>query len=201
MIETLQLVAILAATLFAGAVAGIASAWLSKDLGWLVAWGRVHAIRTALSVLAPLVLLSATPVPSSGAAPHATPSDEVAFRQLMQRLADGWNEGDARRAADCFTEDAVYTEPPDKQEYRGRQKLYEFFGGDLGRKASMHMVWHHLAFNASTQVGLGEFTFEYGSKAHGVVVVKLRDGRIAHWREYYYESALSWEEFIRRNPF
>ena len=28
------------------------------------------------------------------------------FESLMQRIADGWNEGDARQAADCFCEDA-----------------------------------------------------------------------------------------------
>jgi hypothetical protein len=48
---------------------------------------------------------------------------------------------------------------------------------------------------------MGEFTFEYGSKAHGVAVVRVRDGRIANWREYYYESELGWEAFTRRNPF
>jgi len=31
--------------------------------------------------------------------------------------------------------------------------------------------------------------------------VKLRDGLIAHWREYQYPSALSWEEFIGENAF
>ena len=33
------------------------------------------------------------------------------FRALMQTVADGWNEGNARKAADCFAEDADYTEP------------------------------------------------------------------------------------------
>ena len=33
------------------------------------------------------------------------------FRQLMQTVADGWNEGDAHKAADCFSQDAVYVEP------------------------------------------------------------------------------------------
>ena len=119
----------------------------------------------------------------------------------MQTLAAGWNEGNARKAADCFTEDAVYTEPPDKQEYRGRQRLYEFFGGDQGRKEPMRMEWHHLVFDAQQQVGMGEFTFEFGSKSHGVAVVRIRDGLISNWREYYYESDLAWEAFTRKNPF
>lgn len=60
---------------------------------------------------------------------HLTQSE---FAQLLQRLADGWNSGDAQQAADCFTEDALYTEPPDKQYYSGRDALYRFFGGADG---------------------------------------------------------------------
>ena len=29
------------------------------------------------------------------------------FRRLLDTVAAGWNEGDARRAADCFADDAV----------------------------------------------------------------------------------------------
>ena len=46
----------------------------------------------------------------------------------MQTIADGWNAGHARTAADCFSAEAIYVEPPDKQLYRGRAALYEFFG-------------------------------------------------------------------------
>ena len=50
------------------------------------------------------------------------------FEQLMQTVADGWTEGNARKAADCFSEAAIYMEPPEKQLYHGRAELYEFFG-------------------------------------------------------------------------
>jgi hypothetical protein len=58
---------------------------------------------------------------------------EPEFERLMQTIADGWNEGNARKAADCFSEDVIYSEPPEKQLYRGRDELYEFFGGDRHR--------------------------------------------------------------------
>src|SRR4029434_8709595 len=51
------------------------------------------------------------------------------FERLMQLVAEGWNKGDARKAADCFTENAIYSEPPDKQLYKGRAELFKFFGG------------------------------------------------------------------------
>ena len=47
----------------------------------------------------------------------------------MNAVSDGWNEGNARMAADCFAEKAVYLEPPDRQVYIGKAAIYEFFGG------------------------------------------------------------------------
>ena len=36
------------------------------------------------------------------------PLDKGQFRTLMETLAQGWTEGDAKKAAECFTADAVY---------------------------------------------------------------------------------------------
>jgi hypothetical protein len=127
--------------------------------------------------------------------------NENQFQKLMQTMADGWNEGDAKKAVDCFTADAVYTEPPDKQIYKGRDQLFNFFGGNKGRSEAMSMTWHHLIFDEKTQIGAGEFTFTYGSTVHGVAMIKIRDGKIGNWREYWYESPLAWEKFTAANPF
>ena len=59
---------------------------------------------------------------------------------VMHNLSEAWNEGDAQRAAECFTEDAVYLDPPDKQLYQGRAALFEFFGGGQGRPRPMKMT-------------------------------------------------------------
>jgi hypothetical protein len=123
------------------------------------------------------------------------------FKHLMQTVADGWNGGNARRAADCFSEDAIYIEPPEKQLYHGRAELYEFFGGDNGTDIPMQMTWHHLAFNQEEQVGFGEYTFQMHGRYHGIVVVKIEAGLIERWREYQYRSELNWEEFTSPNPF
>lgn len=123
------------------------------------------------------------------------------FMQLMQTVADGWNEGNARKAADGFSEDVIYIEPPEKQLYHGRAELYEFFGGDNGTDLPMKMSWHHLAFNEEDQVGFGEYTFQLHGRYHGIVVVKVESGLIKRWREYQYRSELSWEEFTSHNPF
>jgi hypothetical protein len=123
------------------------------------------------------------------------------FEHLMQTVARGWNEGKARKSADCFSEDAIYVEPPDKQLYHGRAELYEFFGGDQGPEMPMKMTWHHLAFDEQDQVGFGEYTFQMHGLYHGIVVVKIESGLIKQWREYQYRTELSWEEFSSHNPF
>ena len=123
------------------------------------------------------------------------------FESLMQTIAASWNEGNAQKAADCFLEDAVYVEPPDRQIYHGRHELYEFFGGDSGPEIPMHMTWHHLAFNEAEQIGFGEYSFQMHGRYHGIVTVKIENGLIKFWREYQYKTELSWDEFTSLNPF
>jgi ketosteroid isomerase-like protein len=123
------------------------------------------------------------------------------FEQLIQTIADGWNNGDARQAADCFSKDAIYVEPPDKQLYHGREELYDFFGADKGTDIPMKMTWHHWAFNEDEQIGFGEYTFEMHGRYHGIVVIKVDLGLIKQWREYQYPTQLNWEEFTSYNPF
>jgi hypothetical protein len=127
--------------------------------------------------------------------------DVVDFEKLMHTIAEGWNEGDARKSSDCFSEDAIYIEPPDKQVHRGRAELYEFFGGESGPDVPMHMTWHHLAFNEKEQVGFGEYSFRMHGNYHGIVTVKVANGLVKFWREYQYKTELSWEEFTKLNLF
>jgi ketosteroid isomerase-like protein len=134
----------------------------------------------------------------------SSPADRITaaqFKTLMQTVAAGWNEGNARKAADCYTEDALYTEPPGKQVYAGRKALYEFFGGDKNPEPPMKMSWHHLAFDEASQIGFGEYTFQMNNRYHGIVIVKIRSGTISNWREYQYKSDLEWREFAGENDF
>ena len=123
------------------------------------------------------------------------------FNGLMKRLERAWNLNDAKGAADCFTDDAVYSAPPSERIRRGRAELFAFFGGERGRPRPMHMEWHHLVFDEGKQIGAGEYTFSYDIQTHGMVIIKIRDGRIANWREYEQESAAGWEEAVGANKF
>jgi hypothetical protein len=138
----------------------------------------------------------------AGAAGAETRTTHAQFERLLHQVADGWNANDAAKAADAFAADAIYSEPPAKQLYRGREALYKFFGGPQGRKEWMRMTWHNISFNETTQVGAGEFTYAWpGGQVHGVVSIRVRAGLIANWREYFYESPLEWEKFQGENRF
>jgi hypothetical protein len=65
----------------------------------------------------------------------------------------------------------------------------------------MRMTWHDLVFDEASQVGAGEYTFKLNGQYHGVVMVQLRGGLIACWREYQTASPLSWEEFSAATRF
>jgi ketosteroid isomerase-like protein len=120
----------------------------------------------------------------------------------MEKVATGWNHGNARIAADCFSDDAIYSSPPSGKFRRGRDQLFEFFGGAAGRPAPMHMEWHHFAYKPDTEIGFGEYTFRYKDyQAHGIVIVRTRNGEIRNWREYEIPSKLTFEQFVGANAF
>lgn len=119
------------------------------------------------------------------------------FVRLMQTIADAWNAGDTERALACFADDAVYLEPPDEQRYEGRAALYAFFGGE--DPPPMHMEWHHLVVEGD--VGVGEYTYRGTNQYHGLVIVQLRNGVIARWREYQTRSPLPFDEFVGPSRF
>jgi ketosteroid isomerase-like protein len=118
------------------------------------------------------------------------------FKELMEIIATGWNTKHAKMAVDCFTDDATYIEPPDKQFFKGREQLYEYFGGDEG--FDMQLSWNHLFFDEEKQMGCGEYTFIFKGKIHhGVTIVELENGKIKLWREYDTVGSLSYKDFIK----
>ena len=128
--------------------------------------------------------------------------NSLEFEQLLSKVANGWNDGDARSAANCFLKDVVYIEPPAQQLYQGRRELYEFFGGAEGRTNPMKMTWHYLIFDEEKQIGTGEYTFAYkGRLSHGIVIVQISEGKIRRWREYQYRSKTEWIDFIGKSAF
>ena len=58
-----------------------------------------------------------------GGVARAGPLSPTAFRAVLDSVAAGSNSNRADLAASCFTEAAVYLEPPNRQLHRGRAEL------------------------------------------------------------------------------
>jgi uncharacterized protein (TIGR02246 family) len=117
------------------------------------------------------------------------------FRALMERLARAWSTQDTELGLSCFTEDAVYTEPPDIQLYVGREQLRPYFAA---LTPGTFMRFHTVAFDEVSQRGFGEYSFGHARSTtadHGVAVVAVRDDRIATWREYQRKGPSDFAEF------
>jgi uncharacterized protein YciI len=136
----------------------------------------------------------AVTLPATGAEKE-TRLDLSGYRELMQRVARGWSTQDVQLALSAFAPDAVYMEPPNLQLYRGHTELRPYFGAlDPG----YFMRFHRLFFDEASQTGGGEYSFgREGDKTadHGTVVVELRDGKIALWREYQRKGPMPFEAF------
>ena len=122
------------------------------------------------------------------------------FTSVMHTIQSAWSEGNAREAAGCFTENAIYSSPPARG-HQGRENIYQHFGGAKGLAMPMKIEWHHLVFDPTQQLGMAEFTYQYHLQANGVVVLKFSNGLISNWREYDVPSDLIWSKFVGPNDF
>jgi hypothetical protein len=95
----------------------------------------------------------------------------------------------------------MLSSPPNPEIRKGRRELFEFFGGEKGRLKPVSILWHHLIFDPATQIGAGEFTFTYQVRTHGMVILRIVNGKIANWRQYEVESRMNWEEMVGENRF
>jgi hypothetical protein len=121
-----------------------------------------------------------------------------AFRELLERLGRAWSTQDTELGLSCFTEQAVYMEPPDVQLYVGHDELRPYFAA---LTPGTFMRFHAIAFDETAGVGFGEYSF--GSEGeevadHGVAVVEVEDERVAFWREYQRKGPADHAGFLAR---
>ena len=113
------------------------------------------------------------------------------FIELLNTIAKAWNKADAVRAIECFTEDAIYMEPPDQHFFQGREQLLALF---RTLSPNDNWQWHNIWFDEKSQTGAGEFTFAK-DQAHGVAVIEIDGGRVKLWREYQWHGQMPWDQF------
>ena len=114
------------------------------------------------------------------------------FRKLLDTMAEAWIAGDARKAADCFAEGVRYGDPT-RYGFTSREDLYKFYAAETNPERS---EWHHVLFDEEAQLGAAEYSYQGTKRYHGLVLIKVTDGQITHWREYQHVSLLDWKEFV-----
>jgi len=115
----------------------------------------------------------------------------MSFADLITSMTTAAAKGDGGGVADCFTDDGVYHDV--------------FYGAFAGRTALIDMIENHFHRDGGDfrwdiydpvsdgQTGYARYVFSYQSKLpeaegrralfEGVAVVKLKDGKIAEYRE------------------
>ena len=118
--------------------------------------------------------------------------DRSGFVRLLERMAEGWNEGDAGKVAACFAEELWYGDPL-RYSFRRRADLLEFFRPPPG---GHWVAWHRVLFDEATQTGAAEYTYQGERRYHGAVLARVDGGVVTHWREWQHVSDQSWESFV-----
>jgi len=97
-------------------------------------------VRSHLTAVCGIALtLSAGPAVLSEA-PGSTAAE---FEALLRSLARAWSEQNTPAALACYTPDALYMQPPDRQLYRGRDDLRVLFDG---LRVGTQTQFHNIAF-------------------------------------------------------
>lgn len=120
------------------------------------------------------------------------------LRNLIENLAEAWRRRDYAAAAHTFTEDVRYADPL-RYSFQSRDDLRAFFEDDGGYP--QRVVFRTILFDEEQQTGAAEYTYEGTHRYHGVVLLRVRDGKISHWREYQHIDPREWEEFASGTAF
>ncbi|MDO8262184.1 MAG: nuclear transport factor 2 family protein [Gallionella sp.] len=125
------------------------------------------------------------------------------FEQLLKRLANAIEVGDAEALAGCFTPDGIYEDYffGAKQGPRGlREMLDHFYAG------ARNFRWEFFQPVCSGDQGYASYRFSYESLQpqalgrrvgfDGICCIDLRDGLISHYREVFDRGmALAQQDF------
>jgi SnoaL-like domain len=114
------------------------------------------------------------------------------FTAMLQAMARGWTERNYEAVVQFFAEDVRYIDPV-RYRIASRAELLKFYENDEGYP--QESLWHNIVFDEAQQMGAGEYSYRGTHLYHGLVLVKVQDGLITHWREYQHISDVAWEDF------
>jgi hypothetical protein len=120
------------------------------------------------------------------------------FRDLLEPIAEGWARRDYAQLARAFAPDFRYGDPT-RYVFQNRHSLKSFFEDDEGLEQST--IWHNIVFDEAQQLGAAEYTYDGSHRYHGLVLVRLAEGMVTHWREYQHIDSRPWEQFVAATAF
>lgn len=123
------------------------------------------------------------------------------FEQIMNALAAARKEGNAAKVSELLTGNAIYSNLATGETRKGQAAVARLLGSGKTSVKATSIQWHHLLFNEKEQIGAGEFSLEGTPRHHGMVIVKLENGKISNCREYRLASSRSWEKITAENQF
>lgn len=109
--------------------------------------------------------------------------------EVLRRFGACLERGDAEGAANCFTADAVYEEPP-RFAFTGHPALRAFIADFLARHTDVRFTVARALASADGALVAAEWRWSYrgldgSARAFaGVCFLDLRDGLIAGWHGY-----------------
>jgi limonene-1,2-epoxide hydrolase len=112
---------------------------------------------------------------------------------LIDRFVAAWKRLDVDEIMDFFSDDAVYTNIPIDPPNEGKEAIRKTIEGFVGMATAIEFVVHGSAENPAKGLVMNERTdrFRVGDKwieARVMGVFELRGGKIAAWRDYFWQS-------------
>jgi SnoaL-like domain len=123
---------------------------------------------------------------------------EGRFRELLERLSDGWARRDYAKVIEEYAPDVRYGDPL-RYRFTDRAALRAFFEADQGLE--QRTVWHNVIFDEARQIAAVEYTYDGSHRYHGVAIVRLAGDRITHWREFQHIDSRDYADFVGATAF
>jgi hypothetical protein len=123
---------------------------------------------------------------------------EQGFRELLNRLAEGWAKRDYAGIMNAYAPEVRYADPT-RYRFNNREELRAFFEDDQG--LDQRTDWRTVIFDEARQLAAVEYTYQGTHRYHGVALVRLENDQITHWREYQHTDPRDHAEFLSGTAF
>lgn len=116
---------------------------------------------------------------------------DATLAQIMDTYRRAWEKLDPELALTLFTDDATYQEDPFAEPMAGREAIRAYWQGAANTQRDVHFSWRPLLSADALHAVEWEAQFTRTASGRrvelrGVMLLELRDGRIARFREFWH---------------